>query len=118
MERLTIKERQVIETFWHNDQSLSVSDVSLLLPNESKNTIAAVTNKLLIKGWITVDKVDMSGTVLVRKFTPTISEATYYVSTVPSTTIANVASQHIQQTTDIDYLTYLEKRIQDRRLNS
>ncbi|MHC5375796.1 BlaI/MecI/CopY family transcriptional regulator [Enterococcus sp. LJL120] len=47
MEHLTIKEKQVVQVFWRNEQCLSVSDVTLLLPDESKNTIAAVITKLL-----------------------------------------------------------------------
>ncbi|MHC5250685.1 BlaI/MecI/CopY family transcriptional regulator [Enterococcus sp. LJL90] len=114
MEHLTIKEKQVVQVFWRSEQCLSVSDVTLLLPDESKNTIAAVITKLLKRKLIKVDKVEIAGTALARKFIPTISEEAYYLSVLPSTTIYNLVRHHINSVTDVDYLNSLKQRIHKR----
>ncbi|MHC5250373.1 BlaI/MecI/CopY family transcriptional regulator [Enterococcus sp. LJL90] len=114
MERLTIKERQILETFWHNDQSLSVSDVSLLLPEESKHTVTAVITKLLKKGYLKIDTVEIYGKSLARKFVPTLSEASYLLAVLPSKTVLKVVLQYIRHIDDLDYLNKLEHKLRLR----
>lgn len=115
MERLTNKERTVLEVFWRNDECLSVPDVALLLPDESRNTIAAITTKLLKKELIQVEKIEIVGKSLVRKFIPSVSEEEFLVSTLPDKTVSKLLVNQIKNATDYNYLERLQRIIDKRK---
>ncbi len=60
---------------------------------------------------IKVGKIELSGTVLARKFIPIISEEDYYLSILPPTTVNNLVRHHINNVEDVVYLDSLEQTI-------
>lgn len=115
MAQLTKKEKTVIEVFWRSKECLSIHEVAMILPNESKHTITAIANQLLKKEFIKVEKIEIIGKSLARKFSPTVSEEEFLLSILPERILTNLVVNQIKQTTDNDYLELLEKNIAKRK---
>ncbi|MHC5249158.1 BlaI/MecI/CopY family transcriptional regulator [Enterococcus sp. LJL120] len=115
MKELTKRERQIMEVFWHAGEPLSISDAHNLASDISKNTIAAVIKKLFQNDLLKIDSVGYSGTVLTRKYLPTISEETFVAREMSQESLSNLVANFIDSSPDLASLGELEDMINKRK---
>ena len=81
---LSKRELDVMNVLWAAEKPLVASDIPEREPNLSINTVQSVLKNLLRKGFVEVDKIVHSGTVLTRSYTPVITSEEYAVKYVTS----------------------------------
>ena len=77
IEILKGRERDIMLVFWDMGISLLASDIIKIDRKLSINTVQANLRKLMGKGFIEVENIVYSGTVLSRKYKPCISKEEY-----------------------------------------
>ncbi len=81
---LSKRELDVMNVLWGAGKPLIASDIPERDKRLSINTVQAVLKKLLQRGFIKVDKIVHSGTVLTRSYSPEITPEEYAVKYVTS----------------------------------
>ena len=76
---LTNREKENLTILWNSDDPLVASDIVKYNEELTINTVQAILKKLLNKGFIQVDQIVYSGTVLCRSYAPTMNHSTFYV---------------------------------------
>lgn len=77
---MTPREMEVMQIFWNSSEPLMASQVAAI-KGFSLSTVNSVVKKLLQKGYISVTDIVHSGTVLTRRYQPTISFQEYTITT-------------------------------------
>ncbi|WP_312354862.1 BlaI/MecI/CopY family transcriptional regulator [Aminipila sp.] len=74
MTSLTNREMDVMQILWESDRPLVASDITKINESLSTNTVQSVLRSLLKKNLIEVAEIVYSGTVLTRRYKPTVSK--------------------------------------------
>ena len=77
---LTGRERDILDILWNSEEGMIASEVAEQREDLTINTVQAVLKKLLKREFIKVQEIVYSGTVLSRKYCPTLSEAEFRVA--------------------------------------
>lgn len=77
---LTKRENQILDILWDASTPMTASDIVSEYPALTKSTVQAVLRKLLTNNYIEVADIVHSGTVLCRRYQPTISRSQYISS--------------------------------------
>lgn len=81
---LSKRELDVMNVLWEANKPLIASEIPKANTNLSINTVQAVLKKLLRKGFIKIDDIVHSGTVLTRSYLPAITPDEYALKYVKS----------------------------------
>ena len=79
---LTGRERDVLNILWNSEVGMIASEFAEAREDLTINTVQAVLKKLLKREFIKVQEIVYSGTVLSRKYCPTLSEAEFTVAEI------------------------------------
>lgn len=77
---LTGRERDILSILWNSEDGMIASEVAEQREDLTINTVQAVLKKLLKREFIKVQEIVYSGTVLSRKYCPTLTEAEFRVA--------------------------------------
>ncbi len=81
---LTNKEMDILNVLWTSEKPLTASEITKFDESLSANTVQANLRKLQSKEFIEVADIVYSGTVLCRRYKPTISKNDFVVKTLNS----------------------------------
>ncbi|WP_265455451.1 BlaI/MecI/CopY family transcriptional regulator [Enterococcus sp. HY326] len=115
MDRLTKRERQILEVFWRTNQPLSIADVIEQDPDLNKNTVAAVVKKLFVNNLLEIGGIGYNKTALTRQYLPTISEEQFIAQEMSQDSLSKLVTNFIDTTKDMESLNELEKQILERK---
>lgn len=79
---LTGRERDILNILWNSEVGMIASEIAEKREDLTINTVQAVLKKLLSREFIKVQEIVYSGTVLCRKYCPTLSEAEFTVAEI------------------------------------
>lgn len=79
---LTKRETQILDILWNSDKPMSASEIVSSCPELTKSTVTAVLRKLLTSSYIKVSDIVYSGTVLCRRYEPTLSRTKLILSQI------------------------------------
>lgn len=71
--KLTNRDFDILQILWSSSTSLTALEIVKKNPDLTMNTVQAVLRKLLKEGFVKIDKIVYSGTVLSRSFAPAIT---------------------------------------------
>lgn len=75
--KISEREKEIMSVLWHTGKSMTSSAIAESDNGLSINTVQAATRNLMKKGYIKVDDIVYSGTVLTRSYKPIISAEQY-----------------------------------------
>lgn len=75
--KISKRERDVMVTFWRESEGLTASGIAEKGDGLSINTVKVVLKGLMKKGYIEINDIVYSGTVLTRSYKPVISAEKY-----------------------------------------
>lgn len=112
MKKLSKRENQIMIALWNSSVPLPASALKKNLDEDvSIYTIQQVTQKLLKKDYIKVDRIVQHEKALMREYVPVISQVEYITSFVNQKTSFELASNFIKETDNLDAIIELEKLI-------
>lgn len=79
---LTKRERDVLSILWNSEDGMIASEIKDVREDLTINTVQAILKKLLNRKFIQIQEIVYSGTVLCRKYCPTLSEAEFNVAEI------------------------------------
>lgn len=113
-QKLNNRDRDVLEIFWDNEDSLSVNDIAEL-SDISKNTILPVLRKLLKEDYIKVDEVILSGKTLTRKYLPVLDREEFILKKT-KVDVNNLVGHYLfDKESDFETVVKLEKLLQKKK---
>lgn len=68
---ITKREMDVLDILWKSDKPLVASEIMTMNPELVMNTVQSVLRSLVSKGYVEVQSIEYSGTVLSRAYGPT-----------------------------------------------
>ena len=81
-QKITNRELEIMQLLWHADHPLIASEIAVMKPDLTVNTVQSVLRNLLKHKYIEVAKIVYSGTVLTRSYRPLITEQEFGVNQV------------------------------------
>jgi predicted transcriptional regulator len=119
--KISEREKEIMSIFWHTGKSMTSSAIAEGGNELSINTVQAAMRNLMKKGYIKVDDIVYSGTVLTRCYIPIISAeqyAAYHLQTMranaPNFSTLNFID-HIVKNNDTTILDELEDIIKRKK---
>ncbi|MBQ9142688.1 MAG: BlaI/MecI/CopY family transcriptional regulator [Lachnospiraceae bacterium] len=79
---LTKRERDVLSILWNSEDGMIASEIKDVREDLTINTVQVILKKLLNRKFIQIQEIVYSGTVLCRKYCPTLSEAEFNVAEI------------------------------------
>ena len=79
---LTKREKEILSILWNSPDGLIASDIAKQQSELSINTVQAVLKKLFKKNLIEIAEIVYSGTVLSRKYRPTLNECDFETASI------------------------------------
>jgi Predicted transcriptional regulator len=76
---LSKREKDIMSILWTSEVPLKASDIVKSNSSLTMNTVQSVLTKLLKRGLINVEKIEYSGNVLARCFSPSITPDEYAI---------------------------------------
>ena len=99
---------------WNCEVPMSQNDIAVAHPELNKNTIQAVLKKLLENGFIRIETIGYSGTVLTRQYVSNIDQAEYLSESLSKKSAFLLAERFIR-TAEGEDLAKLEAALADRK---
>lgn len=93
---ITNKELEMLKILWQSKRPMNVSDIKKANEKMVISTIQSSMRKLLKQELIEVAEITHSGTVLARKYVPTISQESFVMKQFPTLSISELIKELIQ----------------------
>ncbi|MBD9707663.1 transcriptional regulator, BlaI/MecI/CopY family protein [Enterococcus faecium] len=117
MLELTKSEYQILTYLFKFDQALTKTELVERVPDLNSNTTALVLASLLKKGYLEVNKVKYSRTVLARAYTPSISLVEFLKDHFGEKAIQKLIAYTINSIEDNERLDQFIQLIKERKRN-
>lgn len=75
--KLSDRQQEIMEIFWQQKRALIASEILTLGKDLNINTVQASIRSLVKKGYLVMDNIVYSGTVLTRSYKPLVSKEEY-----------------------------------------
>jgi hypothetical protein len=115
MSKLTKSEYQILLHFYEFNQALTKSELLAVRPELNSNTTAAVIRSLLRKGYLEVNEIKYSQTVLTRAYKPCISFYLFLQNVYGKHSVDQLVKQTIGSIRDSQQLELFLKQINKRK---